>query len=268
MRRFLGRVAGVALMAAGALGLVICIVGLFLIPRVEARVQSVVMEQLEVIDRALTNTAQGLDLAETSMAQANTVLESVADVAEGVGQAVSNTVPTLDAVSELLGEGLPATIESTQESLASAATSAELVDNVLATLTAIPLLGINRYSPDVPLHQSLEEIGTSLDEIPPSLTKAQEGLTSSRGDLQGLGEEITSMAADIGQVRANLESAGAVLVEYQTIVAESLDLVASVRASLPTWLRTLRWGLSLALIWLGMAQIGLITQGWELIGRR
>jgi hypothetical protein len=29
----------------------------------------------------------------------------------------------------------------------------------------------------------------------------------------------------------------------------------------------LRLALSLALVWLGLAQIGLLTQGWELIGR-
>jgi hypothetical protein len=36
---------------------------------------------------------------------------------------------------------------------------------------------------------------------------------------------------------------------------------------LPGWLSVIRLGISLMLIWLGIAQIGLLTQGWELIQR-
>jgi hypothetical protein len=43
--------------------------------------------------------------------------------------------------------------------------------------------------------------------------------------------------------------------------------VTNARDNLPEWLRWARFGLSLVLIWLGIAQLGLLTQGWELVRR-
>jgi hypothetical protein len=267
MGRILTRIAGIALVGAGVAGIIFCVVGLFVLARVEQRVESVVAEQLELIERALSTTAEGLALAETSMEQATDTLVTLSDSAGGAGQAVGGTVPTVDAVSELLGEQLPATLESTQATLNSAASNAKLVDDVLFALTTIPLLGIDQYSPDVPLEQGLQQVAASLDEFSPALAQAQDGLNSASGDLEGLGENLIVMADSISEVATSLESAQTVLTQYQEVVTDLQDLLASVQESLPTWLRWLRVGLSLLLIWLGIAQLGLITQGLELIGR-
>ena len=44
-------------------------------------------------------------------------------------------------------------------------------------------------------------------------------------------------------------------------------VVTNVRDNLPEWLRWVHTGLSLVLIWLGIAQLGLLTQGWDLVRR-
>ena len=191
MGRILTRLAGIALVTAGVAGLIFCVVGLFVLARVEQRVESVVMEQLELFEQALATTAEGLVLAETSLEQASVTLVSLADTAEGAGQAVNGTVPTVDAVSELLGEQLPATLETTQATLNTAARNAKLVDDVLFALTTVPLLEIGQYNPDVPLQQGLEQVAASLDEFAPSLRKARRGLNSASGDFEGLSENLT-----------------------------------------------------------------------------
>jgi hypothetical protein len=58
-----------------------------------------------------------------------------------------------------------------------------------------------------------------------------------------------------------------VITKYQDIVGELRGEVAEVRRDLPGWLSAVRVGVSLVLLWLGIAQIGLLTQGWELILR-
>jgi hypothetical protein len=58
-----------------------------------------------------------------------------------------------------------------------------------------------------------------------------------------------------------------VLDQYQGIVQDLRDMLSSARQSLPDWLTRVQVAASLVLIWLGIAQLGLITQGWELIGR-
>jgi hypothetical protein len=73
------------------------------------------------------------------------------------------------------------------------------------------------------------------------------------------------MASQIGEIASGVDDAQAVLSQYQDIVTDLQGQVVKVREGLPTWLRWIRIGLSLTLLWLGIAQIGLISQGWELI---
>ena len=95
----------------------------------------------------------------------------------------------------------------------------------------------------------------------------EQDLGNASGNLGALEQDFSMMANDIGRVTTNLEGAESVLAEYQDIVADLQAQVAHIREKLPQWLRLLQLGISLGLVWLGIAQIGLITQGFELIGR-
>ena len=54
IRRILALSAGLALIIAGVLGLVLSIGGLIVLPRIERQIEAVAAEQLEVLDRALS----------------------------------------------------------------------------------------------------------------------------------------------------------------------------------------------------------------------
>jgi hypothetical protein len=267
LRRILVRLVGIALLAGGIAGLVLCIAGLIVLDRVTDQAQVFVEEQISVVDQALSATAEGLALADTSLLQAQETVRTLEQTMSGVGQGISDSVPVLDALSDLLGEQLPATIGVTQETLHSLATSAQVVDDVLALITTIPFLGTERYNPDVPLHLGFEEVASSLDEIPASLKTAESGLTATRGNLQAVQQDFATMAQDIGQVDYSLQDARFVLEQYQQIVQDLQTMLSSAHRSLPDWLAGVQVAASLVLIWLGITQLGLITQGWELIGR-
>jgi hypothetical protein len=267
MKDTLIRIAGIALVVAGIAGLVFCLVALVALGQIQDRVESTASEQLDVIDRALAATADGLALVENSLTQATSTVEALETTMADVGQAIGDTVPTIDSLADFLGEQLPATIGHTQETLRSAATSAQLVDDILGFITVIPLLGTDRYNPEVPLYQGLADVADSLDGIPNALGTAEQGIAAAGANLETLTGDFDQMAAEIGQVVASLEDAGPVLVQYQQVVADLQALVNTVRDGLPRWLGWLRLGLSLVLVWLGIAQVGLITQGWELVGR-
>jgi hypothetical protein len=185
----------------------------------------------------------------------------------GVGDAIDGTAPVLDSVTSLIGQQLPSTIEATQSALESVASSAKVVDDVLAMVTAFPLLRMDRYSPDVPLNQGLLEVSSSLNDVPASLKAAETGLSATSGSLVQVKDDFDVMAASIGEISTSLDSAQSVLDQYQDVVGGLQDQLGSLRRSLPNWLHTARLGLSLVLIWLGIAQIGLMTQGWDLIER-
>jgi hypothetical protein len=268
IRRILPFWAGLALIIAGVAGVAFSIGGLVVLPRLEREVETVSAEQLDVLDRALSTTLEGLITAEAALVQAAEAVDSLEGIMGGVGLAINDTAPILDVAAELLGEQLPATIQSTQETLTSVATSAQLVDDILGVISVIPLLGTDRYNPDVSLHQGFQDVADGLDGIPEMLLAAGEDLSAGAGNLDEIEEGFAAMGQGIRETMTSLESAQAVLQDYQTIVGDLQGTLSSARESLPGWLRALRWGLTLGLVWFGIAQIGLLTQGWELLGRR
>ena len=268
IRRILAFSTGVALIVAGIAGLACSIGGLVVLPRLERQVETAAAEQLDVLDHALNTTLEGLITAETAMVQAAEAVDSLEAIMAGVGLAIDDTAPILDVAAELLGEQLPSTIQATQETLSAVATSARLVDDILGVISVIPFLGTDRYNPDVPLHQGFQDVADGLDGIPEMLLAAGEDLSAGAESLDEIKEGFAAMGQGISETTTSLESAQTVLQDYQTIVGDLEGTLSSVRASLPGWLRTLRWVFTLGLVWFGIAQIGLMTQGWELIGRR
>jgi hypothetical protein len=267
MKRFLVRIIGIALIVAAIAGLIFSVVGIIVVARTAEQVETALMQQLELVDGALTATGQGLAVAEASLAQATRAAASLEGIVGGVGQAVEGTAPMVDSVAVLLGEQLPATFETTQRTLSSLATTAQTIDDFLALVTSIPFLGLERYEPEQPLAQGVIDVAASLDGIPQSLGEAQQGLNTASGSLQELQADVGTMGDSIAEIATSLENAQTVLVQYQGIIADLDVMVTSAQAGLPQWLHWLRLGLSLLLVWLGIAQIGLMTQGWELISR-
>jgi hypothetical protein len=267
LKQILVRIAGIALIVAGVAGLAFSILGLVVLDRVHERVEPALMEQVELADRTLAATAEGLALVETSLSDAAEMADSLESTMANVSRAAGDTVPILDSVGKMVGEQLPATLKATQDTLASVAQSAKLIDDVLAVVTAIPFLGLERYNPEVPFHQGLDDVATSLDDIPTSLITAQEGLDIASRSLEGLEGDFEAMGESIAGLTISLEKGESVVVRYQEIVNDMQGLVVSVKQGLPQWLQWLQTGLSLVLVWLGIAQIGLLTQGWELIAR-
>lgn len=267
MGRLLTRVIGFALIVAGLAGLIFAVGGLFVLAQVERDILSAAQEQVGLLDQALSATSEGLDVAEASLAQAVGTVETLERTVAGVGDTVGSSVLAVEGISTLVGEELPTTIEATQQTLESVATSAQIIDDLLGALSSIPLLGLSAYSPEVPLSEGFQDVASSMDGIPASLRLTQVQLTVTSDNLAGLEGSFDTMARDIGQIAVSIGDAQAVLEEYKGVIAQIQSTMSWVSGSLPSWVNWLRIGLSLLLVWLGIAQLALITQGWELIGR-
>jgi hypothetical protein len=267
MRRFLTGTAGIVLVLAGVAGLVLAVAGLIALARVEARVESATLEQIEIVERALQATSDGLELADQSLSGATATVASLQTTLSQVGRSVDDTVPIVEDGTNMVVILLPRTLSSTQRALLSASDAARQVERFLAIATAIPLLAAEPYDPEVPMYEGLEDAAADLGRIGHALEAMEPGLAKTSDNLSALGSEFEAMSESIEQVSSSLEDTRSILMQYQGVAADLLDVAERVHAGLPEWLRVLRLGLSLVLIWLGIAQIALITQGWELLGR-
>ncbi len=257
------RLIAMTLIATAVLGLVISLVGLVVVGYTGARAQAALQRQVAVVDNALAATSDGLTIAETSLGAAQRTVNNLSSVVGNVSQAVSDTEPGLVALQDLLGESLPETIASTQVALDGAAETAAIVDRVLSALS---LFGV-RYDPEVPLNVAIDRVSRSLAAVPPALDTVATGLGATTTQLGTIASDLAEVERGLRAIAADLSDAAAVIDQYQAVVSDLQAELATLRATAPGWIRVARWGSTVLLVWLGLAQLGLLSQGWLLLAQ-
>jgi len=268
MKRLLTRVLGLVLIVGGLSGLVFCIAALVVIAHTSEQITAGVMARVELVSRALDTTADGLSLADASLKKAQGTFSLMITATHSLAQSIGDNKPLVDSFATLASEDLPATITATQTSLAAAQASAKLVDDTLSLLSALPFAQVLHYAPPVPLHTSLAEISHNLDGLSASFQKMQAGLHTTSGNLERVATDITNLADKMEEIASSLTDARGVISRYQEVVISLQADLLRLHTGLPGWLRLARWGISLVLVWLGIAQLGLLVQGLELIGHK
>ncbi len=267
MKPLIQRLIGIALVVAGVAGLMFSVAGMVVVLQVERQLEASLNQGLDVADRALTTTADGLTVANDSLAKTQQAVGSLSTTVDGVAQTLDKAVPTVAVLAGLLDTQLPNTVVSTQQSLTAASQSAGLVDSFLTTVSSLPFLSIGSYKPEVPLHRSLTDVADSLDGVPQTLAKAGAGLQGTADALGAVQDGFAGVATGISDVGTNLGQAQTVITQYQGLVGDLRGEITKSRSTLSTWLRLGRWGVWALLIWLGIVQFALITQGLEVYGR-
>lgn len=267
MKSGVSRIAGTALIFTAVLGLLVSLAGLIGLANFSTRVTTNLIDTLDSLSQALMITQDGLDVADTALKDADSALSSMTDTLDGVNQSLSGMKPTLNALRTLLGTDLPATIEATQDSLASAETSAKNIDGVLTSISRIPFLGSLVYNPEIPLNETLAGISDSLDPIPGSLRKAKIGLDAASTNLETMNTDLDEVVESTNAISASTVESRRVINEYQTLVSGVRTRVSTMQTNLPGQLRLATLAAAFFFIWLGLAQIGLLIQGLELRSR-
>ncbi len=264
MKAIFSRIIGISLVIAAVAGMLFSLYGLVQVWRYKPAVTESLTGELEVIHATVTTTSSGLYTVSDTMKTVAGNVQALQDTTTGLVQSIHGAQPLLDTMVKLVGQDLPETITATQTSLNSAASSAVLIDNVMTSVTSLPLLGLNKYAPAVPLHTALGDISTSLGHIPPALDEINLSLGTAKTNLAAIENGVTSMGSDIDLIKSNLEDARLVIVQYQQENDVLLNQVESARQSLPAWIDGLTWAITIGLIWLFITQIGLLLKGWEM----
>ncbi len=264
---FVSRVLGFALLIAGALGLVLCVGGLIAVGPATGAIEDGLTRELTVADQALNTTADGLDLAAVSIAEAEVTIASLSASLFEATRAITATTPTLRAVGTLAGTELPATIRSTQTALNSASATAQIVDDVLGALNSIPLVNLGGYNPEVPLSLAIGQVSTSLDPIPVTLGSIADDMATTADSLEQVNTNLTRAAQSVGDLGGNVRDAALVVEQYQAVVSDLQAELERLQTATPEWLGGLRWAAWIVLIWLSITQLALLAYGLDLLGR-
>jgi len=192
-------------------------------------------------------------------------IQSVGMTLDTASKTIESAGPMLDTVSKLLDEDLTNTIKATQASIYSAQQSAGVVDSVLGALSFLP--GIS-YNPGSSLSAGLGEVSYSLEDLPQSLSDMASSLSDTRHNMQTFQVDLALMKDALRQVETSMTHYEDVIEGYHSSVTQVQTQLSEMEKNLPTLVRGMTWGVTIFLIWMAIAQLGLFAQGWELLTRR
>ena len=262
----ISKLIGITVIIAAIAGLVISIGGIVAVWMVREPLGAGLTNTFDLYESTLKATSDGLTVADQSLSKAVDSVTALENTIRTSGKAVQDSVPLVDTLSILMGKDLPDAILATQSALNSAQSSAKSVESTLTLLTAFPFLPIDPYQPEVPLTDALGEVSTSLDPIPQSFASMEDSLKTSQGNLKMLSAQVTVIANNVGELKTSLADAQKVLTQYQTVLATLGQQINAALASLPRLMNIMAWLLTVIFVWLGLTQVGLLYQGFEMVG--
>jgi hypothetical protein len=261
----LRRLVGFLLTVAAMAGIIFSIAGLIEIWRYRPAVTKSVTDNLALFDQTL-NTTQGVLTIVGQVVQTTTVgVASLQTTTQALAQAIHSTNPMLDSLTSLTSAGLPAAVDAAQTSLASAQTSALLIDNVLAALTSIPFSPVAAYKPAVPLHTALAQVSDSMNTLTPALTTINSSLAEGKTNLGIVEAELTKISESTQGIGTTLGNAQTVIAQYEAATTQLKANVEATQRAAPTWMTAVAWILSFLLGWLLIVQLGLGMQGVDMM---
>lgn len=261
----LRRLVGYLFIIAAAAGMLFSLVGLITIWRYRPVVTRSVTDNLALVDRALGTTQDGLTIVGQMVQTTVDEVVSLQATTQAVALAIHDTSPMLDSLINLTSHDFPKAVDATKTSLASAQSSAQLIDNVLAALTSIPFSPVKAYKPEVPLHTALGKVSTSLDPLTSSLTTINTSLVDGKTNLGTLEAELNNISETTKGINLTLGGAQTVVDQYKDVTKQLKARVETAQRSAPGWITTISLILSFGFVWLLIVQLGLGMQGFNLI---
>jgi hypothetical protein len=92
-----------------------------------------------------------------------------------------------------------------------------------------------------------------------------ESLQTSQGNLTLIADQVNTISQNVGNITTTLTQTQEVLSQFQDIIDTLDNRVNSIQTSLQSTVNIAVWVLTILFIWLGLTQVGLLTQGLELM---
>lgn len=262
------KVIGYIFIIAAILGLIFSLAGIGLVWVVKAPLTANLISTLDLIDTTLEATSSGLTVIDDTLTKTISDLSSIENTVQTAGKGIDDSVPMVESLSTLLSDNIPQAISATQTGLTTLQDAAGTFESTLQLVTSIPFLPIEGYDPDVSFSDALEDVSQSLDAIPQSLSEMEGTLSSTEGNLVMMGAQINIIARNISELKDSFYEIQLVFAQYQEVISVAQTKLDSFRDSLQTGIIVTAWIFTIIFVWLGIAQLGLLTQGLERVDMR
>jgi septation ring formation regulator EzrA len=258
------RIIGIVLIAIAAISLFVSLWGLIQIWAMRQPVADAAIAGVDLFAETLDTTTDALKVTSESLQSASDTVTMIERTSLSTAQTMSTTRTTLGSFANLMGKDMPNSIDATRTALKSAQASAVVVDNVLTTLSRVPLINI-QYNPAVPLSVALGDVAKSLDNLPPTFSAIERNLNTTSDSLDQVVTNLNELPKTTQQVQRNIADAQKVVTRYQSQVDGLQKLIKPIKPSLPMALTTITLGVTFLVFWLGVLQMQMLFKGLEML---
>jgi chromosome segregation ATPase len=275
--RIIRRILGVLVMIAGILGLTLSLTGGVMVWVSKPTVAGYASNTLETISESISTSQNVMVITNDALGATIDSADALSEMLGTTAASVEDIQPVLNEFNDIMAGALPATLQSTSESLQTASQAAQVLESTIQSLDAFrtvlsgaPLIGNfvekpeAEYNPEKPLAETLAEMASNLEGLPETFIVMSDDLSTTDEKLLSIQTNLDTMSSSVGLISSSLG-------EYQTMISQSQSsmddlesMVTNVQANLDS---ILNWGaiiISLFFLWLLAAQVVIFSQGWEL----
>ena len=245
------------------LGILFSVAGIVMVWAVRPAIQSGLADGLALVRQTLGITSDGIKSIDSSLNDTEDNLVLIGASLSDLSVTLETVSSSLDTSAGLIGDDLRKTVIDTQVALNAAASSAEIIDDTLSFLAAIPILGAN-YQPNVPLHISLNQIATNMDEVPDTLETLETQLSDTASGLDAFSGDLVILSAEMAQYKTDVSGVQATLADYKLVLDDALRQIDKLQSTLSRGLTFVCIFLTGVLLWLGIAQVSVYLHGQTL----
>lgn len=257
------KIIGTTFIIASIIGLILSAAGIVLVWVVREPLTTNLVNTIDLVSTTLEATSSGLSAVDETLSSTILNISTLESTIETASKSVDESVPMVESISGLLSGNLPAAIEATQTGLTTLQDAAGTIESTMQLLTSIPFIPIDKYAPEVAFTDALEDISGNLDPISQSLVEMESTLNTTQGNMNEIAAELGDISQNISDLNRSLSDIQSVIEQYQEVITTAQEKVDSIQTNLGMIITVTAWIFTIIFIWLGIAQLGLLTQGLE-----
>ncbi|HEY5668349.1 MAG TPA: hypothetical protein VIS10_00045 [Anaerolineales bacterium] len=273
----LRRILGALVMIAGILGIILSLAGVVSVWVVKPNVTNYVEITIQTIETSVITSQKALQVTGQALGATVVSVDALSTMLSTTAVSVEETQPVLDQLNVMMGETMPSSMESASDSLKTAQQAAVVLESAIkslenfrAAMSATPLLSSlveqpkQTYNPEVPLADSLGELATTLESLPATFTEMSANLDKADDNLITIQSNLVTMSDSVGQISKSLSEYQAMITQSQSSMENLISILTNINNNLTSILNGVAMAFSLFFLWLLIAQVVILTQGWEL----
>lgn len=236
------------------------------------------------VNNTIDTFSESISTSQNVMEITKEALGATIESADALSEMLSTTAATVEDIQPVLNEfngimagSLPATLQSTTESLYTAREAAQVLESTIQSLDAFrfmlsgtPLIGAlveqptTTYNPEKPLADTLGEMATNLEGLPDTFIEMSDNLGETDDKLASIQGNLNTMSESVGLISSSLGEYQTMITQSQSSMDDLKSVLTNIQNNLDSTLNGVAIVFSLFFLWLLAAQVVILSQGWEL----